>query len=67
MSCPFETLGLSPDSTESQVLYACGVQMLADHTDDTDLSPTKTERERELVRARDECFTLLIRGGIITN
>jgi hypothetical protein len=54
MACPFEKLGLTPDSTESEVLYACGVQMLADYVDGSD--PNETERERELVQARDECL-----------
>jgi len=56
MSCPFQTLGLTPDCTESTVIYACSVLMIAEHPVNADPDPVETERERELIRARDECL-----------
>jgi len=54
MACPFETLGLTPDSTESQVLRTWRLLMREHHPDKTD--PANEELVLKLMQAKDECL-----------
>jgi len=54
MSCPFQTLSLSPDSTPAQVLRAWRRLMRVHHPDKAD--PPDSPRARELNAAKEACL-----------
>jgi len=54
MPCPFETLGISPNSTKSEVLRAWRQLMLVHHPDKED--PADKELVHRLNEAKDMCL-----------
>jgi len=57
--CPFATLGLSPDSTESQVLHAWRGLMLVHHPDKAG-QPYDEAKVHELNQAKEACLDQIV-------
>jgi hypothetical protein len=58
MACPFQTLSISPNSTEAQVLKAWRKLMLQHHPDKAD--PADEARIHELNAAKEACLDRIV-------